>query len=276
VTSGAKTALRRMRPALGTFVEVGVFGAGAETTAAMAGAFRKLEEVQRLMSFQDQDSELSRLNRSAGHRVELSPLTLRALRLARGMTMASGALFNCTVGGALIERGRLPDHGAGAGIPIGTAEDIELHGRGARLRRPVRVTLDGVAKGLAVDCALGVLRSHGCPNAWINAGGDVRVIGTYPLPVRLRRDANILLLRDGAIATSAAGMVPDPATLAEIVDSDGTPVAEGEWTVLSTRAWRADALTKVAALAPSSARASLVARLGGRLVDRLGQTARAA
>jgi thiamine biosynthesis lipoprotein len=265
-----------MRAVLGTFVEIGVFGPGVETASAIAGAFRKLEEFQRLLSFQDRDSELSRLNRSAGRRVELSSLSLRALRLARGMTVASGALFNCTVGGALIERGRLPDHGAGVGIPIGTAEDIELHERTARLRRPVRVTLDGVAKGLAVDCALGVLRAHGCPNAWVNAGGDVRVIGTHPLPVRLRGCAEVLLLRDGAIATSAPSMVYDPATPAEIVDAGGAPAAEGVWTVLSPRAWRADALTKVAALAPPSTRASLVARLGGRLVDRPRLTASAA
>jgi thiamine biosynthesis lipoprotein len=262
-----------MRPVLGTFVEIGVFGPGDETASAMAAAFRKLDEFQRLMSFQDRDSELSRLNRSAGHSVELSSMTLRALRFARGMTVASGGLFNCTVGGALIERGRLPDHGDGAGITVGTAEDIELHGRSARLRRPVRVTLDGIAKGLAVDYALGVLRSHGCVNAWINAGGDLRIIGAIPLPVRLRGGTEVLSLRDGAFATSAVGTVYDPTIPGEIVDDRGTAVPAGTWSVLSTRAWRADALTKVAARAPSAARAGLVARLGGRLVDSLRHTA---
>jgi thiamine biosynthesis lipoprotein len=277
VTQATKTAVRRMRPVLGTFVEIGVFDPADETASAIAGAFDKLDEFQRLMSFQDRDSEISRLNRSAGHRVELSPLTLRTLRLARGMTIASGGLFNCTVGGALIERGRLPDHGEGAGIPFGTAEDIELHGRAARLRRPVRITVDGIAKGLAVDCALGVLRSRGCANAWINAGGDVRVMGRHALPVRRRGEADTLLLRNGAIATSGANTVYDPNTPGEIVDLDGAPIAEGAWTVFSPRAWRADALTKVAAIAPSSARASLMVRLGGRLIEeRRRQTARAA
>jgi thiamine biosynthesis lipoprotein len=36
--------------------------------------------------------------------------------------------------------------------------------------------------------------------------------------------------------------------------------------VLARRAWRADALTKVAALAPDASRQALLRRLGGRLL----------
>jgi thiamine biosynthesis lipoprotein len=62
------------------------------------------------------------------------------------MMLASDGLFNCTVGGALIERGRLPDHGGGPWNLAGTSADIELFNDGARLRRGVCVTLDGIAK----------------------------------------------------------------------------------------------------------------------------------
>jgi thiamine biosynthesis lipoprotein len=40
----------------------------------------------------------------------------------------------------------------------------------------------------------------------------------------------------------------------------------GVWTVVARRAWRADALTKVAALAPAQDRLDTVQRLGGRLI----------
>jgi thiamine biosynthesis lipoprotein len=40
----------------------------------------------------------------------------------------------------------------------------------------------------------------------------------------------------------------------------------GAWSVLARCAWRADALTKVAAAALPAQRASLVAALGGRLL----------
>jgi thiamine biosynthesis lipoprotein len=218
------------------------------------------------MSFQDPDSELSQLNGARGARVRLSRLTLRTLRLARAMMLASDGLFNCTVGGALIECGRLPDHRGGPWIHAGTSADIELFNDGARLRRGVCVTLDGIAKGFAVDLALATLRKLGVGNAWVNAGGDVRVMGRYALPVRARGAPLQVALCDGALATSATG-VHDVSLPGAIVGNDGAPATPGEWSVLAHRAWRADALTKVAALAPASIRAALLQRLGGRLID---------
>jgi thiamine biosynthesis lipoprotein len=38
------------------------------------------------------------------------------------------------------------------------------------------------------------------------------------------------------------------------------------WSVIARQCWRADALTKVAALASASERAAIIRRLGGQLV----------
>jgi thiamine biosynthesis lipoprotein len=267
--------LRRMRPGLGTFIEIGVFEPRPSAASAIAAAFAQIESISRLMSFQDPCSELSQLNAANGKYVRLSTPTLRALRLARALTCASGGLFNCTVGGSLVKRGVLPDHSGGEFLERGDAADLEIEGKTARLARPVRITLDGLAKGLAVDRALATLRAHGASHAWVNAGGDVRVAGHHALPVRPRGSQQRFELLNGAIASSGTNAGYDAALPGLIVGADLTS-ATGIWTVVSSTAWRADALTKVAALARPGQRESSVSRLGGHLVFTAESASRAA
>lgn len=264
---------RRMRPLLGTYVEIGTaLPSGCTAGNAVTAAFAAIETVQRLLSFHDPDSDLSRLNRSAGEPVGLHPLSVRILWLARRMTRASGGLFNCTVGGALVRRGALPDHGGPAALDHGDADDIEIGARRceAGLRRPLRITLDGIAKGYAVDHAVRVLKSRGIGAGWINAGGDLRVFGDMALPVRRTIDNNGCSvsehLRETAIATSVVRGIPDPRYPGCIVTGGAGVPAEGVWSVTAATAWRADALTKVAALAEDAGREPLIRRLGGCLV----------
>jgi thiamine biosynthesis lipoprotein len=110
-------------------------------------------------------------------------------------------------------------------------------------------------------------------HAWINAGGDLRVTGRHALPVQLRATGQVLMLREAALASSATSADWDISLPGEIIGAHGA--ASGRWSVLASRAWRADALTKVAALASAATRDTLLARLGGRLIDVL-ETGRAA
>jgi len=265
------TELRRMRPLLGTFVEVGARGHGAPQ--AIAAAFDCIERAQGWWSFQDPDSELSRLNRAPGTRVALQAHTVRLLRLAAALMRRSGGGFDCTVGGALVQRGALPDHGGLAPLHRGDAGDVEIGPRWARLRRPVRLTLDGIAKGYAVDLAIGALRQAGVDAGWVNAGGDLRVFGDRARPIQRReldgRLTSLGALRNAAVASSQAGVgrfSSDTAFPGHILGPNGEPPATGVWTVLARSAWRADALTKIAANAPARQRAALVHSLGGCLL----------
>lgn len=262
--------LRRMRPLLGTYVEVCARGPRAQ--AASDAAFARLEAAQAQWSFHACDSELSRLNRRPGRWVTLQPETLRLLRLARALMCRSGGTFDCTVGGTLVRQGVLPDHGGPEPLPRGAAEDIEIGPRWARLRRPVRVTLDGIAKGYAVDLAIGRLRRHGAEAGWVNAGGDLRVFGDLALPVRRREAGGAFTalgsLRNAALASSRAGFDDARDDFPGcIVAPPGQAAAPGLWTVLARSAWRADALTKVAANAPPTTRAALIRSLGACLVE---------
>lgn len=258
---------KHMRPLLGTFVEVGV-QTGEMPEHAINAAFNVMETVQSLMSFHDAGSDLSRLNRACGEEVTLHQHTSRVLRLARAMTCASGELFNCTVGGALVRLGILPDHGTDISLDSGHAADIELYGRQARLRRPVHITLDGIAKGYAVDCAVQAMKANGVKAGWVNAGGDLRAFGDYVLPVQRREiDGSYRSLGglyEAAIASTSVRAVHDKTFPAWVFSDMYTPEA-GTWSVLARKAWRADALTKVASLVNPAERIALIERLGGRL-----------
>ncbi len=86
--------VRRMRPLLGTYVEIGAEGGGAATQRALKEAFSSMEAIHNALSFQDPDSELSRLNRTPGQWVAMSRIGLQVLKLARALGVASGDRFN--------------------------------------------------------------------------------------------------------------------------------------------------------------------------------------
>jgi FAD:protein FMN transferase len=266
------SAKRRLRPLFGTLVEVGV-AADACAARALDAAYRAMHEVHTALSFHDPQSELSRLNASRGEWMPVSPLLARLLRLGRAMCRDSGGLFNHTVGGALVRAGALPDHGGSEPLEAGDYHDVVLRRDAVRLRRAVRVTLDGIAKGYGVDCAVRALRRTGTRWGWVNAGGDLRAFGDCALPVALRGGDGLTALgelREGALATSEFGAA-DERFPARLIDPraahPGRPASAARVSVLARYAWRADALTKVAALAPAVSRARWVELLGGRLLD---------
>lgn len=259
--------VRRMQALMGTFVEVAASGESAER--AVREAFDTLKAAERMWSFQDPDSEISLLNRAVGKRVPLCRATTRLLRLARGFTQASRGSFNCTVGGALVLKRRLPNHDGGILLPSGDADDIIIGHEWGMLMRPVQVTVDGIAKGFAVDMALLRMRGTGAQSGWINAGGDLRVFGEITMPVQQRTlngyVHSIGQLRNAALATSRVGPA-DPRYAGEIVSCGTVAPYVGVWSVLAMTAWRADALTKVAANTPAELRHAAIGRLGGELI----------
>lgn len=262
--------MKRMRPLLGTFVEVGAHSGNMDVAPAIDAAFQAIEEIQALLSFHHPHSDLSRLNAAQGKPVILHAQSARILRLAKAMTSASNHRFNCTVGGALVRKGILPDHGFHCFLDAGSVEDIQLKGCKAQLHRPVLITLDGIAKGFAVDQAIRTLQKARVETGWVNAGGDLRVYGELVLPVQRREPDGSMTslggLQNAAMASSGVREAPDAEFPGWIVGGDFAP-HPGVWTVLARSTWRADALTKVASVSSNEERAGLIRRLGGKLVE---------
>ena len=250
--------LRRAQPGLGTLVEIAAVGASAdELNAAITRAFARIAAVQMALSFQDAASELTRINREAQRDwVVLSPDAAAVLAAALEFARASNGLFDPSVGGLLVESGRLPRH---PGFPDHAVTDwraIELDGDRVRYARPLLLDFSGIAKGYAVDAALDVLREVGLATATVNAGGDLARFGegTAPLAVRHPQQPTLTVqlaeLRNGAAATSANYFQPGALRHPR---SGEVLCASASVTVLAADCMTADALTKAVAADPARA-----------------------
>ncbi len=255
--------IRRLRPLLGTFVEVAVAGAAvADMAAAVEAAFAAIATVHRLMSFHDEESDVSRLNHGAFKAATgVRRWTFQVLEAALDIHRRSDGLFDIRIAPALQQLGLLPYH------PGDLAPDAVLtsgHGgiellSGERVRfggRATRVDLGGIAKGFAVDRAIDVLRDFGMPSGLVNAGGDLAVFGPRGLMVGIRdpcHPGRVLCqieLRDAAIASSGPQFDPlrslDVWGPAVVDPASGEPVcAVIGATVRAPSCMVADALTKV-------------------------------
>lgn len=191
---------------------------------ALGLAFRRIAELDAMLSDYQSDSELNRLSRTApsDRFVPISSELGDVLRTAQWVSCMSGGAFDVTVGPLtkLWRRGRrkkqLP-----SGVRLAQAlEAVDFRalrlGAGSRsaqlLRRGMRLDLGGIAKGFAVDEALRCLRAQGIQRALVDGGGDIAV--GEPPPERLGWSIAIseldpddvpqrfLLLRNQAVATS--------------------------------------------------------------------------
>jgi FAD:protein FMN transferase len=255
--------IRRLRPLLGTFVEVAVAGAAlADMAAAVEAAFAAIGTVHRLMSFHDEESDVSRLNHGAFEAATgVHRWTYQVLEAALGIHHRSNGLFDIRIAPALQKLGLLPYHAGDlahdAPLTLGQGGIDLLAGDRVRFGdRAMRIDLGGIAKGFAVDRAIDVLRDFGMPSGVVNAGGDIAVFGLRGLMVGVRdpgQPSRVLCqieLRDAAIASSGVRFDPfrslDAGGPAVIDPASGEPVyAVIGATVRAPSCLFADALTKI-------------------------------
>jgi thiamine biosynthesis lipoprotein len=147
-------------------------------------------------------SELNRVNECASETVLVSELFARVLRIGLGASRATAGLVDPTLGVALEAAGYDRDFQALAPSPHPTGPTMPGAWRSVRLSgvllsRPpgLRLDLNGVVKGLAVDEALELIAGPG----FVAAGGDIATRGD--VVVALPRAGSIRLLA-GGLATS--------------------------------------------------------------------------
>ena len=266
----ASDSVRRARPLLGTFVEIEVVAAARpDMNAAIDAAFDSVGEVHRLMSFHEPDSDISRLNREAAIRpTRVHPWTYQVLDAAVEMHRRSRGVFDIAVAPALQAMGLLPVLGGEtANLPKAhLADAIELLPEHTVRFRAAEVTIDlgGIAKGFAVDRAVDALRGYGIVSGLVNAGGDLRAIGTEPHTIHIRDPRNpgrsicSIEVADAALASTARRFDlmdgTEPGSLPVIDPSSCRPpdLIDGA-TVRAPSCMIADALTKIVMISGTDA-----------------------
>jgi len=172
---------------MGTLVEIKVGGLERRRAEnAVAAAFREMGRIDSLAS-RTKRGDVFRLNRDGEADVspEVSELLTRSILYG---DMTEGG-FDITVQ-PLLERWSYfeDDH-----ISVPSQEElrgllhlvdyrkVKVEGRRAvLLTKGMGIDLGGIAKGYAVDRAVEVLRSNGVTSALVEAGGDIRLLGTKP------------------------------------------------------------------------------------------------
>ena len=187
----------------------------ADAARAVERLFSKWEIV--LSRFRP-ESELSRLNARAGTPVTVGPILLDAAEASLEAARATGGLFDPTLRHELVRLGydrsfeEIGDVPATAGRPRGGGawRRMVVDRSAGVITLPAGSGLDlgGIAKGMAVDASLELLRSLEIETALVSAGGDLAVSG---LPsgrrawgVRVGGDpgGSVVPLVRGALATS--------------------------------------------------------------------------
>ena len=216
---------------MGTLVEAG----GDVAPAALDAAFAAIGTVEARMSAFRSDSDLSRLNAApACEPVAVDAHTLEVLRFAARLYALTQGAFDVALG-----RGR-----GTPGFDVAAAHAWRTHA-------DVRLTLDGIAKGYAVDLAVEALRIAGARLGWVNAGGDLRVFGDLALPVDRRKGRTLhrLALRERAMATSEYGPRRTVASRSHLHGRRGRLRGSYGASVLARECIVADALAKAVAVA---------------------------
>ena len=202
--------VRRCRPLLGTFVEI--TARGREEALLLRGiqaGFDAIERVNRLMSFHDPLSDVSRMNGDAFPKgVIVHPWTWQIMKASKRFAEESDGTFDIAVAPLLTKWNYLPRR-CYQFSPTASSRDIFLRRNyEVFFRRGLIVDLGGIAKGFAVDRAVDALKENKIECGIVNAGGDLRTFGPDQQLIHLRhpgdptRAAGAVRLRERAMATS--------------------------------------------------------------------------
>jgi thiamine biosynthesis lipoprotein len=158
---------------------------------AAAAAFSRVDTLNAILSDYREDSELSKLSRTAGSGqwVQVSPDLWRVLRISHRASRKSNGAFDLTIGPLvqLWRRARrqheLPSAQsiikAKAAVGYGFIQYRPLR-KAVFLQKPgMQLDPGGIGKGYAVDEALKVLKRAGIAAALVHGGGNL-ALGTSP------------------------------------------------------------------------------------------------
>lgn len=179
---------------MGTWVDAIVEepGSGRVADEALASIEKMLRAYERDYYAWSATGELAELNSAiaASQAFDVSPEMAGLLTRAKSIAETSEHFFDPGVGG-LVELWGFHSSLEVAAEPPAEAidawlaaspriSDLDINGTHVSSSNPeLKIDLGGIAKGEAVDRAIELLRDAGVENALVNAGGDLRVIGTH-------------------------------------------------------------------------------------------------
>ncbi len=205
----------RSYPIMGTMAEVSLYGSEKTTVQAADTVYNTFKEVETVANIFNPQSELSRLNSTADSQpFQCEPLLWDILQHARRAWKLSGGSFDVTARPLMVmwgfyvkERKGLPAEAerlkalANVGLDKVVFDDTAHTVR--FLQKGISIDLGGIAKGYAVDLAVGRIKAMGINQGVVNLAGNMYC---FPAPPPGKTAYNIGI-RDPLDKNSGCGMV---------------------------------------------------------------------
>ncbi|MBU1753440.1 FAD:protein FMN transferase [bacterium] len=253
-----------------TIAEIKVIGGEKkEAKKVIDAAFNRMQEIEKIASFRDPKSELSKINQQADKSlVDVSYEICEILKESLKYSKITEGAFDVTIGSL----SGLWNFGSATAPPtrmkiIDSAllvgyEDVKFDINKRQVsfgRKGMKIDLGNVIRGYAVEEAAKVLTNAGYHNFLINFGSNIKAMGTnqwgFPWKVGIRHSRSMnnilttLKLQDMAVATSGDYehyFISDGQRYHHIMDpQSGYPVSNGcvSVTIITPSAFVADILS---------------------------------
>jgi FAD:protein FMN transferase len=216
---------KKSRVLMDTLVTIQVVAKRPERAEkAINRAFAEIKRLEGLLNFYSEESELAKINRSAGiSDVKVSPETLDLIEKAVSTSGKTGGAFDVTIGPEIIlwdfAEKRKPDDGTIKGrLNLVNYQWIAIDREKSTIslmKRGMLIDLGGIAKGYIADRAVEELKREGIVSGLVAVAGDIRAFGDKPdgrpwrvgirNPRQSGRDDEIMAmieLKDMAISTA--------------------------------------------------------------------------
>lgn len=202
--------------AMNTYMTLTVYGENAQE--ALARSRERIQQVEKLWSVTDEDSDIFRANHSGGQTVSVSAQTADLLAFALEMAQKTGGTLDPTIYPVLTAWGFTTDtkqipsqQEISALLPYVGYNRIQLDGTNLTVPDGMQLDLGAVGKGYAADLVTEILKEYGVTSALLSLGGNIQAVGSRPdgNPWRIGIQApwedgylGILQIRDAAVVTS--------------------------------------------------------------------------
>jgi len=208
------------RELMGTSVKITVLDRDKEKSIqAVNDAFNEIEIIENILSIYKDGSDVYMLNEK-GFLNDADNELIYLLMKSNYYSKLSDGAFDITVQPILDlykksfeTKKRAPTNAEiKETLNLVDYEDIVIRDNDIRLRKNMKITLGGIAKGHIIDRAIEILKEYDIEHALIDAGGDIRVLGKkdgtkdWSIALRNPRSKNeyiaIIKLNNKSVATS--------------------------------------------------------------------------
>ena len=264
------TAVSAEKFMMDTFVKQTTYDQSADAKQKLEDMFSYLTEFEKKVSMHLSDSEISKVNNSAGvSAVAVSDETYQLLKRSKELSQQSNGIFDITIGplvklwGITSDSPRVPEDSEiknylkRVGISKLSLNDEK---KTAKLTNPyMEIDLGGIAKGYTSSKVMDIFKENGVSSAVISLGGNVQTLNGKPdgsdwrvaveNPADTGSYIGVLSIKDKAVITSGGYeryFKQDGKTYHHIIDpANGYPANNGltSVTIVSDDGTLADGLS---------------------------------